>query len=70
MTLDEYSIRNFPPKEISFAEIYQFKGLENEAVIVVDLPPPDHSRDNFALHYIGMSRARAILSMVYRAEPA
>lgn len=66
--LDEYGIRNFPPDAISFSTIENFKGLENDAVIVIDLPlenAPTHA----ALSYVGMSRARAIL-VVLRVEGA
>ena len=40
LILDDYALRGFPPERISFAEIGNFKGMENEAVIVVDLPEP------------------------------
>jgi len=63
--LDEYSLRSFPPNKISFAEIQNFKGLENEAIIVIDLSPPDANTNSLAKHYVAMSRARAILSIIY-----
>ena len=65
LVLDEYSMRSFPPQGISFAEIAQFKGLENEAVIVIDLPDPLTKRHPGPDHYVGMSRARALLSMIF-----
>jgi hypothetical protein len=34
INLDEYSLKNFPTSKTSFAEIRNFKGLENEAIIV------------------------------------
>jgi hypothetical protein len=58
--LDEYGIRGFPPDGISFSTIANFKGLENDAVIVIDLPlecDPTYA----TLSYVGMSRARAVL---------
>lgn len=58
--LDEYALRDFPPPAISFAEIVAFKGLENEAVIVIDLCPEQAS----ALHYVGLSRARTCLTLI------
>lgn len=65
--LDEYGIRNFPPEAISFAEIANFKGLENDAVIVIDLPVK--SDPSFpALSYVAMSRARAILIVLWLDE--
>ncbi len=63
--LDEYSMRSFPPPGISFAEIAQFKGLENEAVIIIDLPDPLTDRHPGPDYYVGMSRPRALLSMVF-----
>ena len=64
--LDEYAARQFPPDKLSFGEIAAFKGMENEAVIVVDLPKPLPETDDHVLHYVGMSRARALLSVIYR----
>jgi hypothetical protein len=62
--LDEYSLKSFPNAKTSFAEIGSFKGLENEAIIVVDLPPPERSLDDLARHYVAMSRARSVLSLI------
>lgn len=64
--LDEYSLRNFPNTKTSFAEIVNFKGLENEAIVVVDLPPPAKNTNNFVMHYVAMSRARSLLSLIQR----
>lgn len=64
--LDEYSLRNFPSGKISFAEIQSFKGLENEAIIVVDLSLPDEEDGSLAMHYVAMSRPRAVLSLIFR----
>ncbi len=63
--LDEYSMRNFPPENISFARIYQFKGLENEVIIIVDLPAPEYSKDSLSSHYVSMSRPRTLLSIIF-----
>lgn len=65
VVLDDYAIRSFPGEKISFANIADFKGLESEAIILVDLPPPD-TQEDLALHYVGMSRPRAILSLIYQ----
>ncbi len=65
MVLDEYVLRDFPVSQINFSEIKNFKGLENEAIIVIDLPPPENAEKTKAIHYVAMSRARAILSMIY-----
>ncbi|MCF6205013.1 MAG: NERD domain-containing protein/DEAD/DEAH box helicase [Methylococcaceae bacterium] len=61
--LDDYSIRNFPIQNISFAEIKNFKGLENEVIIVIDLPRIEDKTivSNKVLHYVAMTRARSLL---------
>jgi len=67
--LDDYSVRSFPIPEISFSEIKNFKGLENEVIIVIDLVKPDDIKDNNKVeHYVAMSRARALLSVVWIDE--
>jgi hypothetical protein len=66
--LDEFSMRNIPLGKISFAEISSFKGLENEAVIVVDLVAPVHRDNSLAMHYVAMSRARVLLSLIFLAK--
>ncbi|MCP5535911.1 MAG: NERD domain-containing protein [Akkermansiaceae bacterium] len=62
--IDEYSLRSFPPSHISFATIKEFKGLENEAVILIDLPTLKIPANDLNLRYVGMSRARAVLSII------
>ena len=69
--LDEYSFRKFPGDRISFSTIANFKGLENEAIIVVDLTDPKMFEGNLVNHYVAMSRARSFLSIIwsdYRVE--
>jgi len=68
--LDEYALRNIPLSRITFAEIANFKGLENEAVIVIDLHPPVFGEKRQAMHYVAMSRARALLSLIFIAQKA
>jgi hypothetical protein len=64
--LDDYSVRSFPVPEISFSEIKNFKGLENEVIIVIDLVKPDDIENNNKVeHYVAMSRARALLSVIW-----
>ncbi len=63
--LDEYSFRNFPGDRISFSTIANFKGLENEAIFVVDLMAPDKAANDLVYHYVAMSRARSYLSLVW-----
>ncbi|MCG3770203.1 MAG: hypothetical protein JW384_01346 [Nitrosomonadaceae bacterium] len=65
--LDSYAIRTFPPGRISFAQIAAFKGLENDAIIVIDLPP-SKSSESRTLHYVGMSRAKVCLSVISSDE--
>ncbi len=62
--LDEASPRNKTRHAIGFAQIGDFKGLESEVVVLVDMPRPGHSETIRSLHYVGMSRARALLSMI------
>ena len=59
--IDEYALRDFPPPTISFAQITAFKGLENEAVIVIDLT---RATDPTPLHYVALSRARTCLTII------
>jgi len=65
--LDVYSFRNFPNGNTCFAEIANFKGLENEAIIVVDLPPAENNSLNPVMHYVAMSRARTVLSLIQQS---
>ena len=62
--LDEYSVRKMPVDEVGFARIDEFQGLENEAIIVIDLPAPDRIDSELPKHYVAMTRARAVLSIV------
>ena len=64
--LDEYSMRKVPGDKVGFAKIEDFKGLENEAIIVVDLPAPAAADRQSAEHYVAMSRARSVLSLIYQ----
>lgn len=67
--LDDYSIRNFPIQNISFAEIKNFKGLENGVIIVIDLPSLDGAENvtNKVLHYVAMTRARSLLCIIFES---
>ena len=64
--LDEYSMRKVSGDKVGFARVEEFKGLENEAIVVVDLPAPEAASRNTAEHYVAMSRARSVLSLIYR----
>ncbi len=62
--LDDYSARTMSRHTIGFAQIGDFKGLESEVVVLVNIPVPGHSDPLRSYHYVGMSRARALLSMI------
>lgn len=66
--LDNASPLSSARQSIGFAQIPDFKGLESEVVILIDLPPPGSSANLRSLHYVGMSRARAVLSMITVAD--
>ncbi len=65
--LDDFSIRSFPVEGISFSEIKNFKGLENEVIIVVDLDEPVGFQGQIEKtnHYVAMSRARGLLCLIW-----
>ncbi len=65
--LDDFLVRSISAQGIGFAEIKNFKGLENEVIIVIDLINPI-SIQNVAdkvLHYVAMSRARSLLCVLW-----
>jgi hypothetical protein len=62
--LDAASSRNDSRATIGFARIDDFKGLESEVVVLVDLPRPGTNNALRAKQYVGMSRARALLSII------
>ena len=64
--LDEYSMRSPPADKVGFARIDEFKGLENEAIVVVDLPAPNAGVPDMSAQYVAMSRARSVLSLIRR----
>ena len=61
--LDDYKVKTYPFTDINFAEIANFKGLENDVIILLDLEDPLclTKNDTNSLHYVGMSRAKAKL---------
>ncbi len=63
--LDEYSFRKFPGDCISFSTIANFKGLENDAIVLVDLVSPDKFQGDLVNHYVGMSRAKSYLAVIW-----
>ena len=54
--LDDASPRNLQRHTIGFAQIRDFKGLESEVIVLVDMPGPGRSEALRASHYVGMSR--------------
>lgn len=58
--LDDTSPRNVNRHKIGFAQIEEFKGLESEVIVLVDMSRPRHSENLRSHHYVGMSRARAV----------
>lgn len=64
LQMDEFNLREFPPPQISFAQIQDFKGLENTAIILLDLDHGRFGQYSSPLLYVGMSRARAYLALV------
>ena len=65
--LDEYSVRSLPIAELSFSEIKNFKGLESDVIILIELEDPRHldKTSDKVLHYVGMSRAITLLSIIW-----
>ena len=63
--LDSSSALSATKHSIGFAQIGDFKGLESDVVVLVDLPAPGASGDFRSLHYVGMSRAKAVLSLIF-----
>ncbi|MCP5418010.1 MAG: NERD domain-containing protein [Chromatiaceae bacterium] len=66
--LDEFSLKRFPLQQMTFTTVSRFKGLENEAVILIDVAPIPAASADLATHYVGMSRARSLLSIIYRRD--
>jgi hypothetical protein len=64
LQMDEFSLREFPPAQISFARIQDFKGLENTAIVLLDLDRTHLDQSARSLLYVGMSRARTYLALI------
>lgn len=63
--LDQYSLRDFPSPKTSFVKIPDFKGLENQAVIVLDLSRFEKDSKELSLYYVAMSRPRVVLVTIW-----
>lgn len=64
-TLDDFAMQNFPPSSVSLTTVDAFKGLENTAVIVCLNQSNVSVEQQQLLRYVGMSRARAVLHIVF-----
>jgi hypothetical protein len=62
--LDDSSPRLMHRKTIGFAGIQDFKGLESPVVLLIDMTDTVSDSETRALQYVGMSRARILLSMI------
>lgn len=62
--LDAFSNRGSDHRAIGFAQVENFKGLESSVVYVVDMAAPNAESFERASHYVGMTRARALLGMI------
>ncbi len=65
--LDEFLVRSDSIQGIGFTEVKNYKGLENEVIIVIDLIDPvtiENVADKVQ-HYVAMSRARSLLYVLW-----
>ncbi len=63
--LDAFSARGSSNRAIGFAQIENFKGLESSVIWLVDMDAPNPESPLRASHYVGMTRARALLGMIH-----
>jgi hypothetical protein len=63
--LDDSSPRLARRTTIGFAGIQDFKGLESPVILLIDMTDPVSDLESRALQYVGMSRARILLSMIF-----
>lgn len=68
--LDDYLMNHFPPARASFCEVKNFKGLENDYIILVDMPHPTekNSVDERSQYYVALSRPRIKLFCLWSNE--
>ena len=62
--IDDWHLNKAP----LFSTITSFKGLEADAVVVIDLPGRDSRAMAFAELYVGFSRAKHLLQLHTRAR--
>ena len=65
--LDDFSVRSLPIPALSFSEIKNFKGLESNVIILIELSNPKelNAVNEKVMHYVAMSRARGLLSIIW-----
>jgi hypothetical protein len=54
----------WPVKDLTFATVADFKGLENQFVLLIDVDRIDEEKGDFNLLYVAMSRARTGLYII------
>jgi len=61
--INDFNVASSDNNKIQFSKITDFKGLENQCVILIDI---NKSIDNYiSLLYVGMSRARVKLTVIF-----
>lgn len=63
-SIDPGEYDTFPPDTISFSTIKNFKGLENQFIVVVDIQEIGKSPEAMSPVYVAMSRARVSLCVI------
>ncbi|QDF75261.1 MULTISPECIES: nuclease-related domain-containing DEAD/DEAH box helicase [Shewanella] len=61
--LDDYKMKDFPPREISFSTIDNFQGLENKCIVLIDVSHELFDSEQ-KVAYVGMTRASEQLCIV------
>jgi hypothetical protein len=64
------AIQQFPYPGLTFATVADFKGLENNTILLVDVAPSPHGPVETAHFYVGMTRARVKLWIAALAPSA
>ena len=64
LPLDELLMRAVPGDTVGFANIDEFKGLENDTVMAADLLEPRFSERDPVSRVVAMARPRSVLACV------
>ncbi len=64
--LDDFNIQNFPLVRASFSQLHNFKGLENQVVILLDFN--NECLNNTSKAYVALTRASKRLLIVWQPE--